>query len=522
MSTYQTLYRKWRPKTFSEMVGQSAIRKTLRNQVKTGRIGHAYLFCGSRGTGKTSAAKILARAVNCEHPKDGDPCGECASCVAIGSEASLDVFEMDAASNSRVEDMREVLEKVEYPPQFSRYKVYIIDEVHMLSNSAFNALLKTLEEPPEYMIFILATTEPQKLPVTILSRCQRYDFGRISPEEIAGRLRLGVDGSGKRADEAALNLIAQAAEGGMRDAWSILDMCLGMEDEVTEETVRTVLGATDRQTLFQMADAVADFDGDKAIRLCDRVMREGRDVQVFLRDFSAHLRKLLIAKLCGAEPALLQVSGDQAGNYRDQAARFTVRHLERAAECVMKAEGDTRWAASARGVMEMAVLGACDRASSGDTRALEERVEQLEKQLSELQSGGRILSAPVKTQPSAPQEKEKEPPAPIPEDEVWKKAKASLPGMITGLLSQARYIGCVNHEYRVALSEEAGLNLNLLSSPDRLTEIEEALRRAGDPDARFQALREGRPETAEHERLVREALRALRETIPEDKLIIES
>ena len=230
---YQALYRVWRPKTFSEMVGQEAIVRTLRNQVMSGRIAHAYLFCGSRGTGKTSAARILTRAINCETPRDGDPCGECASCKTIDSGASFDVYEMDAASNSRVEEIRELLEKVDYPPQFGKYKVYIIDEVHMLSNAAFNALLKTLEEPPEYMVFILATTEPQKLPSTILSRCQRYDFGRYSEEQIAGHLKKVVEQSGETAEPEALELVARAAEGGMRDALSILDMCMGSGEKIT-------------------------------------------------------------------------------------------------------------------------------------------------------------------------------------------------------------------------------------------------------------------------------------------------
>ena len=247
---YQSLYRTWRPQTFSQMVGQEAILRALKNQAAQGRVAHAYLFCGSRGTGKTSAARIMAMAINCQQNKDGDPCLVCDSCKALMSETTLDVFEMDAASNSRVEEIREMLARTDYPPQFVNYKVYIIDEVHMLSNAAFNALLKTLEEPPEYMVFILATTEPHKIPATILSRCQRFDFGRIAEQEIIARLKLALN-EGLTADESALQLIAATAEGSMRDAWSLMDMCLGMDPDLTEEKVRYALGAVSQDFLYE-------------------------------------------------------------------------------------------------------------------------------------------------------------------------------------------------------------------------------------------------------------------------------
>jgi len=242
---YQALYRQWRPQDFSHVVGQDPIVETLRHQVMTGRIAHAYLFCGSRGTGKTSTAKILARAINCLHPKNGDPCGECEMCRRIADEESLDIAEIDAASNNGVEEIRTLRDTVKYPPQFGKYKVYIIDEVHMLSISAFNALLKTLEEPPEYVVFILATTEPQKLPATILSRCQRFDFGRISAGKIQKRLREATEKAGGQAADSALMTIARAAEGGMRDALSILDMCLGYDRMIDDEMVQSVLGTND-------------------------------------------------------------------------------------------------------------------------------------------------------------------------------------------------------------------------------------------------------------------------------------
>ena len=228
---YQALYRRYRPARFEDFVGQEAVIKTLRSQVMSGRIAHAYLFCGTRGTGKTSTAKVFARAVNCEHPDNGDPCGSCAACEALSAESSLDILEIDAASNNGVDEIRDLREKVKYPPQNGRYRVYIIDEVHMLSTGAFNALLKTLEEPPSYVVFILATTEPQKLPATILSRCQRFDFHRIPMHQIISRMKVAVEKEGIAAQDAALSRIARAAEGGMRDAWSIMDMCLGYAQE---------------------------------------------------------------------------------------------------------------------------------------------------------------------------------------------------------------------------------------------------------------------------------------------------
>ena len=316
---YQALYRQWRPADFTAMVGQEAIVATLRNQVATGRIAHAYLFCGSRGTGKTSAAKIMARAVNCEHPDNGNPCGECESCQRLKREESLDVMEIDAASNNGVEEIRDLRETVKYPPQHGRYKVYIIDEVHMLSASAFNALLKTLEEPPAHVIFILATTEPQRLPATILSRCQRFDFGRIPAQQIVGRLRQVVDGASATASDQALHLIARAAEGGMRDALSILDMCLGYGSDVTEELVRSVLGTADRAFLFHFADALRDQDASTLMGLIDELMRGGREPIVFAKDVSQHLRALLMAKCCPDDLAsLLDLTPEDAEEYIGQ------------------------------------------------------------------------------------------------------------------------------------------------------------------------------------------------------------
>jgi len=497
---YQALYRVWRPKTFSDMVGQEALVRTLRNQVISGRIAHAYLFCGSRGTGKTSAARIMVRAINCLNHHDGDPCGECESCRTIESGASFDVYEMDAASNSRVEEIRELLEKVDYPPQFSKYKVYIIDEVHMLSNAAFNALLKTLEEPPEYMVFILATTEPQKLPATILSRCQRYDFGRYSESQIAGHLEKVASANGVKAEQEALSLIARAAEGGMRDALSILDMCMGGE-RITEEAVRGALGAADRGFLFSFAQALEKREGGEALSLIDELMRSGRDVQVFLKDLSAHFRMLMAAKLCGGNETLPGASGESAKRYLEQAQGFSQERLLRTLDLCMRAEADTRWAASARSVLEIFALRVCDQPEEQDISALLERISELEARLNELERNGVGAAAPAASVPSAPrslrQAVQETPIAetPVPQGskapkDVWNDALKYLkkfePG-IFGPLSQGKYGGYQDGVYKALFAPGEEIFQTMLSAPGRREKIENALNQNGGVNARFEA-----------------------------------
>ena len=532
---YQALYRVWRPKTFSDMVGQEAIVKTLRNQVSTGRIAHAYLFCGSRGTGKTSAAKIMARAINCLHPQNGDPCGECDSCRTIENDASFDVYEMDAASNSRVEEIRELLEKVDYPPQFGKYKVYIIDEVHMLSNAAFNALLKTLEEPPEYMVFILATTEPQKLPSTILSRCQRFDFGRFTETQIMEHLKKVLEKSGTEAEEEALRMIARAAEGGMRDALSILDMCMGAGEKITESHVRGALGTADRAFLFTFADALAHRDGGAAMRLTDQLMRDGRDVQVFLKDVSAHLRMLMAAKLCGADEKLLG-SPENARRYADQAILFSQERLLRALNLCMQAEADTRWAASARSVLEIFALKACAAPEENDLDALMERIAELENRIAEMERNGVRAAAPApapESPPAAPRTAEKAVPPPAetpvsgdgktPKD-IWndtlKMLKKTEPGLF-GPLSQGKYGGCREGVYRALFAPGTEFFVPLLSAPERREKIEAALNQCGAVSARFEAVAALAPRNPERERQTEKNLSGLIDMFGRDKVQID-
>ena len=286
--SYQALYRKFRPQEFEDVKGQDHIVTTLKNQIKADRIGHAYLFCGTRGTGKTTIAKIFAKAVNCEHPVDGSPCGECPTCKAIAAGTSMNVIEIDAASNNGVENIRQIREEVTYRPTEGKYKVYIIDEVHMLSIGAFNALLKTLEEPPSYVIFILATTEAHKIPITILSRCQRYDFRRISIDTITDRLRELMDEEHVDVEEKALRYVAKAGDGSMRDALSLLDQCIAfyLGQKLTYDNVLEVLGAVDTDVFSRLLRKILDKDITGAIAVLEELVVEGRELGQFVNDFT--------------------------------------------------------------------------------------------------------------------------------------------------------------------------------------------------------------------------------------------
>ncbi len=295
--SYTALYRKFRPLTFEEMVGQEHITKTLKNQIIAGRIGHAYLFSGGRGTGKTSSAKILARAINCLNPKNGEPCNECEICKGILSGSLTDVVEMDAASNNSVEDIRSIREEVNFLPTLAKYRVYIIDEVHMLSTGAFNALLKTLEEPPEHVKFILATTEPQKLPATILSRCQRFDFKRLSNQDISKRLKVICDESKIEITKEALHIIAVLADGALRDGISILERCLqDGETQIGEEKIRDLVGIPKLEYIQQISQAIITYDVDTAINVTNTILNEGKELNNFLWEIIKYIKDVLILK----------------------------------------------------------------------------------------------------------------------------------------------------------------------------------------------------------------------------------
>ena len=327
---YRALYRKWRPQRFEDVVGQRAIVAALKNQVAAGRVGHAYLFTGVRGTGKTTCAKIFAKAVNCLHPTNGDPCCSCPVCRGIDDGSILDVVEMDAASNNGVDDIRDLRDETAYTPSTCSYKVYIIDEVHMLSTAAFNALLKTLEEPPAHVIFILATTEIQKVPATIRSRCQRYDFTRISPEDIAGRVAQVAGAEGLALTEGAAGLIARLADGALRDALSILDTCAGVTGQIDEDVVRRMAGVTDRSYLFRMSDALAARDAASALAELAALRQQSVDVKRLTEELIAHYRSLMLAALPGGRELLSGVSPEEEDLYLAKGPALGQREAVRA------------------------------------------------------------------------------------------------------------------------------------------------------------------------------------------------
>ena len=380
--SYTALYRKFRPDTFDEVKGQDAITITLKNQIKAERTSHAYLFCGTRGTGKTSVAKILAKAVNCEQPVDGSPCGECALCRAIAAGVSMNVIEIDAASNNGVDNIREIVEEVRYSPTEGRYKVYIIDEVHMLSAGAFNALLKTLEEPPSYVMFILATTEVHKIPITILSRCQRYDFKRITPEEITARMADLLERENVSAEEKALRYIAKAADGSMRDALSLLDQCLAfyMGETLTYDQVLEVLGTVDTEVFGRLLSYIRVQDVAGALRLLEELVMRGRDLSQFVVDFTWYLRNLLLVGATG-QAEFADVATDKQEAFLQEAKEYSAETLIRYIHIFSELTNQLRYASQKRVLLEVAITKLCCPQMETDYAALLERVRQLEEKI---------------------------------------------------------------------------------------------------------------------------------------------
>ncbi|GAB7388477.1 DNA polymerase III subunit gamma/tau [Bacillaceae bacterium] len=418
---YLALYRVWRPQTFADLVGQKHVTTTLQNALRERRFSHAYLFCGPRGTGKTSAAKIMAKAVNCERGPAAEPCNECAACTGITKGAVVDVVEIDAASNRGVEEIRDIRDKVKYAPTEVRYKVYIIDEVHMLTTEAFNALLKTLEEPPEHVIFILATTEPHRLPPTIISRCQRFDFRRIPPKEIVERLKQICQVNGMEAEERALALIARVAEGGMRDALSLLDQAFSFaKEKVTVDDVVTITGAVSHTYLAQIAECVLQKDAAALLDLVDRLMGEGKDPLRLMEDLIHYYRDLLLYQ---AAPRLW---GEMESGITDEAfCQLAQQHRQQQLfsfiQVLNQAQGEMKWASHPRVLLEVALLKLChgeerekeegavpvhapsDRGDALSLASLLDRIQRLEEQVKRLQE-----QPPAASTPSARQERKKE------------------------------------------------------------------------------------------------------------------
>lgn len=384
---YLALYRKYRPQTFEDVCGRDAIVRTLKNQINSGRIGHSYLFCGTRGTGKTTIAKIFAKAVNCEHPVDGNPCGECETCRAIAENADLNVVEMDAASNNGVDDIRSIIEQVSYSPTQGKYRVFIIDEVHMLSTPAFNALLKTLEEPPAYAIFILCTTEPNKLPVTILSRCQRYDFGRMPVVTIAARLKAVCEKENIQIEEQALHFIASAADGSMRDGLSILDQCNAFNygnGELTYERTLEILGAVDARVFSDLYRCVHKKDAKGALDILNRCLEQGRELMQFITDYIGYLRNVMLLKASEETAKELDVSADHLQRMLEDARASELNEIVRYINVFSGLTEQIRYSANRRVLTEAAVIRLCEP-SMDVSRDLQTKVLTLEERIRSLE-----------------------------------------------------------------------------------------------------------------------------------------
>jgi DNA polymerase-3 subunit gamma/tau len=388
--SYTALYRKFRPDCFEDVKGQDHIVTTLKNQIKSDRIGHAYLFCGTRGTGKTTIAKILAKAVNCEHPVDGSPCGECASCRAIAAGASMNVIEIDAASNNGVDNIREIVDEVSFSPASGKYKVYIIDEVHMLSIGAFNALLKTLEEPPSYVIFILATTEVHKIPITILSRCQRYDFHRITIDTITARLQELMETEQIQVEEKALRYVAKTADGSMRDALSLLDQCIAFHfgQALTYDMVLNVLGAVDTEVFSRLLRHVIEQDVTGCVTLLEEIVMQGRELTQFVTDFTWYLRNLLLIQSSDDIEDVIDVSSDNLARLKEESQMLEASSIIRYIRIFSELSGQIKYASQKRILIEIALIKLCRPGMEQDYSSVLERVRTIEEKL----ENGMVLS----------------------------------------------------------------------------------------------------------------------------------
>lgn len=425
---YQVLYRKWRPRTFADVYGQPTVTTALKNELKTGRLAHAYLFTGSRGTGKTSCAKILAKAVNCLSPVDGDPCNQCAICQAIDSGATMDVMEIDAAANNGVDNIRELREEVGFTPAMAKYRVYIIDEVHELSPSAFNALLKTLEEPPAHVIFILATTEVHKLPATILSRCQRFDFGRIPPEDIAARIGHIAGQEGFTVTEDAALLIARLADGALRDALSLLDQCLSRSREIDAAVVAEATGMAGRDHLYALAEAIRSHDSGGALALIDRLHNASKDMERLCAEMIDFFRNLMILKSVPVPGELIIATPAEIARLSEEATRWELTAVLHILTGLQQTLDRIRGGVSRRVEMEMALLRLCDPALDTGAESLLRRVKVLEDAL---RSGAVAVPAtPAASTPmTEPAPAAKPTPATRAEEPVPSPAEEPVPAM---------------------------------------------------------------------------------------------
>lgn len=379
---YTALYREWRPKTFDDVVGQEHITTTLKNEIINDRIAHAYLFCGTRGTGKTSTAKVMAKALNCLNLQDGEPCNECEMCKKINEGLAIDVTELDAASNNGIDKIRDIIDDTKYPPQEAKYKVYIMDEVHMLSVGAVNAFLKTLEEPPKNVIFILATTDPQKLPITILSRCQRFDFKRINHKEVSARLRRITEAQNIDCEDKSLDLIARVCDGAMRDALSILDQAIAMgENEIDYNELVSILGLVTNEYLFDITNSIIERNIEKSMIIVDKLVYSGKDMQLFIKDLIAHFRNLLMIKVTTNPEEVLDMSLENITLVREQGRKIRVEEIMRDIRILQEAEANSKMSKQSRLYLELSIIKMCKIEYDTSNEVILSRMNRLEEDL---------------------------------------------------------------------------------------------------------------------------------------------
>lgn len=378
---YRALYREWRPQTFDDVVGQSHITTTLKNAIKNDRIAHAYLLCGTRGTGKTSTAKILAKAINCLAPIEGEPCNECEMCKNINKGTAIDVIELDAASHNSVDNIRDIIDDVQYPPQKAKYKVFIIDEVHMLSIGAVNAFLKTLEEPPSRVVFILATTDPQKLPITILSRCQRFDFKRISSENVFFRLKQITESLKIDIDDESIRLLARMSDGAMRDALSILDQAIAVNSKVMYDDLIDMLGITTNDSMISVIDNVISRDTENAIKIVNKLISDGKDINILIRDLITHMRNLLMTSVSNNLEDVLDMSMENIERLKEQSTRIRIEEIMRCINILQEAEDGARGTKQGRIYLELALIKMCKIKYDTSIETVLGRINRLEERI---------------------------------------------------------------------------------------------------------------------------------------------
>lgn len=493
--SYTALYRKFRPTTFEDVKGQDHIVTTLRNQIKMGRIGHAFLFTGTRGTGKTTSAQILARAVNCENPVNGNPCGECAMCRSIAAGTSMNVIEIDAASNNGVDNIREIVEEVRYSPTEGKYKVYIIDEVHMLSAGAFNALLKTLEEPPSYVIFILATTEVHKIPITILSRCQRYDFRRITVEEIAGRLKELTVAENLSVEDRALRYVATAADGSMRDAISLLDQCVAfyLGETLTYDRVLEVLGTVDVSVFGKLMAHIRTGNVTGCLHLLDEIVARGRELTQFTVDFTWYLRNLLLAKASEELMDTMEIPSDYREEFLNEVHANEADRLVRFIRIFSDLTNQIRYASQKRVLVEVALIKLCKPQMEQAPEALADRISRVEEALEngvvQVRQEGSVQATAANREPE--EEIPVNYPKALPEDitEVarnWQQISSRLPGSLKVSLSSAKPSVGSGNELLLVFTE--AFDKEFIEQGDHLEEIKKTIRAQIQKEVEVQAV----------------------------------